>query len=493
MRKFLAVVLSASIALSSVVTVTSVAFAESKFQITEDQTISARLQSFTDIKALFTDKTVLADVKKLYVDKFQTDVKRLDVNIKAADPKIDENIMQVLDAAIKGDLQVGQADEAIDKGLQWYFYFALRDLMSNQVKPALTKGDVAGATAAFDKVVQIYEGALQPNVVKRDTKFSLNMVSLLKTTIELIQKDIKDNNLNDFNFHRQILDKTLIKNYALATYTYAENVGLKAPADQPTAITEGYFLFMPVYTYLKGGSPVDADFVKNAFASGDASKIKKDEIGDALQRTMIGKVSEYLNNVLVKQEAGDLQGARGYVAEGTMFLASQEVFLGKEKYAAASVAATKLTEAVDKSDIAATKESIFEILKFLVDKDGSSLKVGDKGYKVNNTAFTAENAPFINQESGRTLVPVRLIAQAINANVDWVEDTRTIVITKDGKKTEITAGSDQVVENGKVNENVKLDQPVVLENGSSFIPLRAVAELFSYGVFYQNGEIIILR
>ena len=96
--------------------------------------------------------------------------------------------------------------------------------MSNQVRPALTKGDVAGAKAAFDKVVQIYEGALQPNVVKRDAKYSLNMVSLLKTTIELIQKDIKDNNLNDFNFHRQFLDKTLIKNYALATYTYAESI-----------------------------------------------------------------------------------------------------------------------------------------------------------------------------------------------------------------------------------------------------------------------------
>ncbi|NOU62712.1 hypothetical protein GC096_01460 [Paenibacillus sp. LMG 31461] len=496
MRKFLSVVLSASIALSSVVTVSSVAFAETKFQIKEDQTISASLKSFTDIKALFTDKTdkaVLADIKKLYVDKFQTDVKRLDVNIKADDPKMDANILLILDAAIKGDLPVGPAKEAIDKGLQWYYFFALRDLMSNQVRPALTKGDIAGATAAFDKVVQIYEGALQANVVKRDTKYNLNMVPLLKATIELIQKDIKDNNVNDFNFHRQILDKTLIKNYALATYTYAENVGLAAAADQSKAITEGYFLFMPVYTYLKGGSPADADFVKNAFASGDASKIKQAEIGDALQRTMIGKVSEYLNQILVKQEAGDLQGARGYVAEGTMFLASQEVFLGKEKFAAASVAATKLNEAVDKSDAAATNAAIFDIVKFLVDKDGSSLKVNDKGYKVNGAAFTAENAPFVNQESGRTLVPVRVIAQAINAQVEWVEATQTIVITKDGKKTEIKAGSDQVVENGKVNEKVKLDQPVVLQNGSSFIPLRAVAELFSYGVFYQNGEIIILR
>lgn len=493
MRKLLAVALSVSLALSSVVTVSSVAFAESKFQITEDQSVAANLKSFADIKALFTDKTDLAAVKKLYVDKFQTDVKRLDVNIKADDPKIDTSILLVLDNAIKGDLKVAQAQQAIDKGLQWYFFAALRDLMSNQVRPAMTKGDTAAAKAAFDKVVQIYEGVLQPNVVKRDATYSLQMEAILKSSIELIQKDIKDNNLNDFNFHRQILDKTLIKNYALATYTYGTNVAKKDPADQPTAMTEGYFLYMPVYTYLKGGSVADADFVKNAFASGDASKVKQDEIGDALQRTMIGKVAEYTLQIFAKQEAGDLQGARGYAAEGIMFLASQEVFLGKEKYAAASVAATKLTEAVDKSDAAATKEYAFQILKFLVDKDGSSLKIGDKAFKVNGAAFTAENAPFINQESGRTLVPVRVIAQAIQAQVEWVDATKTVVITKDGKKTEIKLGSDQVVENGKVNEKVKLDQPVVIENGSSFIPLRAVAELFAKRVFFQNGEIIILR
>ena len=121
------------------------------------------------------------------------------------------------------------------------------------------------------------------------------------------------------------------------------------------------------------------------------------------------------------------------------------------------------------------------------------MKIGDKAYQVNGAAFTAENAPFINAESSRTLVPVRVIAQAIQAQVEWVDATKTVVITKDGKKTEITLGSDQVVENGKVNEKVKLDQPVIIENGSSFIPLRAVAELFGKRVFYQNGEIIILR
>ncbi|MBD0382144.1 copper amine oxidase N-terminal domain-containing protein [Paenibacillus sedimenti] len=493
MRKLLAVALSVSLTLSSVVTLTSAAFAESKFQITEDQEVAARVKAFADIKALFTDKTVLTDVQKLYVDKFQTDIKRIDTTIKADDPKIDTNITLVLNSAIKGDLSVAQAKQAIDKGLQWYFYFAVRDLMNNQVRPAMTKGDKVGAKTAFDKVVQIYEGALQATVEKRDTKYSLNMVPVLKGTIEQIQKDINDGNLNDFNVHRQVLDKTLIKTYTLATFTYAESVATKPAADQPAAITEGYFLFMPVYTYLRGGSIADANFVKDAFASGDASKIKKEEIQAALHRTLIGKVSEYVNQAFTKLEAGDLQGARGYAMEGNMFLAAQEVFLGKEKFAAAVESAQKFTTAVDSSDLAAAKLYGFQVLKHQVVKDGSSLKIGSKDYQVDGAAFTAENAPFINEVSGRTLVPVRVIAQAVQAQVDWVDATKTVVIVKDGKKTEITLGSDQVVQNGEVNAKVKLDQPVVIVNGSSFIPLRAVAELFGKRVFFQDGEIIILR
>lgn len=492
-KQFVALALSTMLAVSSVATFSSVAFAESKFHITEDKTVAERVQAFTDIKALFTEKTDLAAVKKLYIEKFQAEVKRIDTTIKADDPKIEENLLLVLDAAIKGELKADQAKQAVDKGLQWYFYFFIRDQMNNQVRPLLTKGDIAGATAAFDKVIQVYEGVTQSTVDKRDQKYGIDMVGILKGTIEQIQKDIKDGNVDDFNVHRQILDKTIIKVYTLATLTYAESIPTKAAADQATAMTEGYFLYMPVYTYLRGGSIADANAIKDAFASGDASQINFTKIQDQLQRTYIGKVSEYVNQAFTKLEAGDLQGARGYAAEGSMFLVGQEVFLGKEKYDAALEVAGKFVEAVDKSDLASAKKYGFDILKYLVVKDGTSLKIGSTDYQVDGASFKAENAPFINAQSSRTLVPVRPIAQAIQAEVEWVDATKKVIITKDGKKTELTVGSDQIVQNGEINDKVKLDQPVEIVNGSSFIPLRAVAELFGKRVFFENGEIVILR
>ncbi|RCW49045.1 stalk domain-containing protein [Paenibacillus prosopidis] len=493
MRKWLSLILSVSLVISSFFTLASVVSAESKFKITEDAAIAARIKAFTDIKALFTANTVLTDVKAFYVDKFQTEVKRIDATIKPEDPKIDDNIVLVLDNAIAGKLNVNQAKQAIDKGLQWYFYLSVRDLINNQVRPALKAGDTATAQTAFYKVVQTYEGVLESTVVKRDTSFNLHMADILKGTIEQLLNDLASGNADDFNVHRQVLDKTLIKTYALGAYTYAKNIPTKPAADQPAAMTEGYFFFMTVYSYLKGGSAVDADYIRNAFASGDASQINTDKIQDAMQRTMIGKVSEYVNQALVKLEAGDLQGARGYAMEGNMFLSAQEVFFGAEKYAAAAAHAQQFSDAVDKSDLASAKMHAFQVLKFLVVKDGVQLKVGDKKYQINGTDSAADVAPYINPQTSRTLVPVRVIAEALQAEVKYDAALKKVIIVKDGKTTELMIGSVQIVQNGEINADVKLDQPVVVKNARSFIPLRAVAELFGKRVFYEKGEIIILR
>lgn len=493
MRKLLSIALSLTLMLSTVFMLASVVSAESKFKITEDSEIAARIKAFTEIKALFTDKTDLNAVKAAYVKNFQTEVKRIDVTIKPDDPKIDENISFVLDNAIKGTLSEGQAKQAVDKGLQWYFYFALRDLISNKVRPALTKEDYPTATVEFHKVVQIYEGAIQSTVTKRDGTYSLDMVGILKGTIEQLLKDLENKNANDFNVHRQVLDKTIIKTYALATFTYATNIPTKPVADQPTAVTEGYFLFLPVYTYLRGGSPEDANYILDTFASGDASKVNKDKIQAALQRTMIGKVSEYVTNAFAKLAEGDLQGARGYAMEGNMFLSTQEVFFSKENYAAAAAYAQQFADAIDKSDVAAAKTASYQMLKYLVAVDGIQITIGEKEYAVDGQTRTAVSAPYVSKQTYRTLVPVRLIADAISAEVSYDNATQTVKIVKDGKTTELKVGSDTIVQDGKLNETVKLDQPVVAEKGSTFIPLRAVAELFGKGVFNDKNGIIILR
>ncbi|WP_127580364.1 stalk domain-containing protein [Paenibacillus koleovorans] len=493
MRRFMQLLLSLSLVLSSLFVFVSAAGAESKFKITEDPVIAERVKAFADIKAMFTDKPDLAAIKKFYVEKFQTEVKRVEAVIKADDPKIDASIMLVVDSAIKGDLPAGSAKQAIDKGLQWYFYFALRDLISTVVRPAMTSGDLAAATKGFDKVIQLYEGVLLSTVEKRDLKYSIDMVSTLKGNLEQLQADIAGGKTDDFNAHRQILDKTLIKTYALATYTYAESIPTKAPADLPAAITEGYFLYMPVYTYLRGGGTAEANLILNAFANADMTKLNKQTIGDALQLTMVGKVNEYFKQVSTKLEAGDLPGARGYVMEGLMFLSTQEVFFGPDKYKAILTLAEQFIQAVDNKNLAEAERIGFQLLTYNAEKEGIQLKLNSVDYKVDGKAAVAENAPFLSLETSRTLAPVRLIAEALKAVVSYDDATQTVKIAKDGKTTELVVGSADVIQDGIVNDKVKLDQPVLIQNGSSFIPLRAITELFGKRVFYYDGSIIVGR
>ena len=43
-----------------------------------------------------------------------------------------------------------------------------------------------------------------------------------------------------------------------------------------------------------------------------------------------------------------------------------------------------------------------------------------------NTAISLDVAPFI--YNSRTLVPVRAVAESLDAQVDWVAETRTVII-----------------------------------------------------------------
>jgi len=59
--------------------------------------------------------------------------------------------------------------------------------------------------------------------------------------------------------------------------------------------------------------------------------------------------------------------------------------------------------------------------------------IGEATYTRNGVSITDPEglAPFIDSAYDRTMVPLRIIAEALDADVSWVEETRTVVITKD--------------------------------------------------------------
>ncbi|MBR2477057.1 MAG: copper amine oxidase N-terminal domain-containing protein [Clostridia bacterium] len=88
-------------------------------------------------------------------------------------------------------------------------------------------------------------------------------------------------------------------------------------------------------------------------------------------------------------------------------------------------------------------------------------------------------------ESGRTLVPMRRIFEALGAKVDWVDETKTAVAVKDDLKIEITIDSNQMFKNQEI---VELDVPAKLIDGRTLVPARAVSEGLGCKVEW-NGDL----
>jgi len=82
-------------------------------------------------------------------------------------------------------------------------------------------------------------------------------------------------------------------------------------------------------------------------------------------------------------------------------------------------------------------------------------------------------------ESGRTLVPLRAIFEALGAEVDWNGDTQTVTAVKDGVTVTLRIGSYDLIKSGHApTQTSTLDVPPQLVGGRTMVPARAVAESF---------------
>jgi tetratricopeptide (TPR) repeat protein len=304
-------------------------------------------------------------IQEAYKKNFQPHVQAIDAGLNEGDPKMDENISFVIDNAVKGQMNADQLTEAVEKGLNWFFYLQTGDFVNKYTKSALAAGDYEKAAGLLEQALQGYTAVLEPFVEKRDATFKTNMKdSISSAVIPALRADVKAGKLADYNVHRQMWHKTLIKAFTLATWSYGEKMPKVTKEEAPKEMTEGYFLFLPVYTYLKGGSEADANAVKDAFASGDTSKVDPAKIKASLIAANSGKVKEYLETSQTELQEGKKDEARVHAMEAAMFLSSQEVFMGAD-YAAAASAGEAYVKAIDDGKADEAKKQADSILAAL--------------------------------------------------------------------------------------------------------------------------------
>jgi len=105
------------------------------------------------------------------------------------------------------------------------------------------------------------------------------------------------------------------------------------------------------------------------------------------------------------------------------------------------------------------------------------LTINSLEYKLNGSVIQNDVEPYISDQS-RTMLPLRIVAEAIGAEVGWNNATKTVTITK-GPKT-ITLIIGQQLPNGLGAAEIKNDR--------AFVPLRYIAEQLDANVVWNASN-----
>ena len=83
----------------------------------------------------------------------------------------------------------------------------------------------------------------------------------------------------------------------------------------------------------------------------------------------------------------------------------------------------------------------------------------------------------------RTMVPMRKIFETLGATVTWNGDTETASGVRNGIRVSVSIDNPKAFIDGKATT---LDQPPVLLDGRTLVPLRAISEAFECEVLWYG-------
>ena len=110
----------------------------------------------------------------------------------------------------------------------------------------------------------------------------------------------------------------------------------------------------------------------------------------------------------------------------------------------------------------------------------------DKGYYETLIDGTAHQIPMDVQPTAinqRTMLPIRFVAEAIGATVEWHQDTKSATFTKDGITATITLGNPVItVSDGRT---IQMDAEPIVISERIMVPLTNISQIFGM----TNGDL----
>ncbi len=134
-----------------------------------------------------------------------------------------------------------------------------------------------------------------------------------------------------------------------------------------------------------------------------------------------------------------------------------------------------------------------KIGKAVADSAGGNAEfvIGMDQYFVNNQTpgISMDAAAYIDPTSGRTLVPVRYLADALGATTTWDGNTQEVTVSTDVYNIGMTIGSATLTVDGQAQT---MDVAPVINNGRTYLPARDVANALGFSVAWDAANKIVV-
>lgn len=128
----------------------------------------------------------------------------------------------------------------------------------------------------------------------------------------------------------------------------------------------------------------------------------------------------------------------------------------------------------------------------IVLKDCVALQIDDYeayvyGFKQSIDETSEEVVPMLIE--GVTMIPLRFLAESLKAEVLWNEEDASVGLKRSDLSGLVKIGSDSILAG---DTSIKLQTPVFIENGRTYIPLRAFSELLGEKVYWNDNGLMLI-
>ncbi|MCM3694358.1 hypothetical protein [Neobacillus niacini] len=325
---------------------------------------AAYQEAVTELDKAKEDKEVDFDkVTELYTKNLQSLVQKRDTEVEA---QHDQHITAALQAGKDGSMNPVVVRQIFDKLMQKVFYTTIKheftEVAENWGKQDVVKEEIEEAKE--------YYAIIKSTVEKRDAAYGTNMVSVIDGGFAEMEKAVEAEDQLGFQLGKQVVDKTLMKTFYLATGALPNGYATKASAEakenpEKAKIeqAEGWAFYQSISKYVTSHSPEEGAFIEGQFnLETDVTALDPAAVNKAFIRGF-AKVAldEYAESI----EAWGEDKSPITALEGALFIdvVGEDIkgIIGEQAYQALTEKAQKYLEAAKTKDKAAGEPILAEI------------------------------------------------------------------------------------------------------------------------------------